>query len=164
MPGEAILEVKGFPDGRREEYLCRALLVRPQRAVVRFTSREPRPWRGGTIPAGAVTYGFFWRRRPYNLYRMLAPDGALIAHRFDVVADVRISDTRIEYLDLALDVVVLPGGRALVEDEEEAAAYAARGLLSPAQQAIIARARRLLLARHRRIIAEAAAELAALLA
>jgi len=155
--GQAILEVKRFPDGRQEEYLCQALLVTPWRAVVRFVSQEPRPWRGRLIPPGAVTYGFFWRRRPYNLYRMADPEGRLIAHRFDVISDVLIQRGRISYLDLALDLLSLPDGRILVEDEEEVAAYAARGLLSGEQLALIDRARQLLLARHRAIIAAAEA-------
>ena len=160
-PG-TILEVKRFPDGRWEEYRCQALLVEPQRAVVRFVSQGPRPWRGGSIPAGSTTYGFFWRRRPYNLYHMLSPDGTLLAHRFDVVTEVRIDRERIEYLDLGLDVLVLPQRRVLVEDEDEVAAYAAQGLLSAEQLALIGQTRLLLQTYHSRIIKAARVALARL--
>jgi predicted RNA-binding protein associated with RNAse of E/G family len=111
------------------------------------------------FPAGSRTYGFFWARRHYLLYVLHAPDGGLIAHRFDVVDEVRLRPGRVEYLDLALDVWADPSGRAWTEDEEEVVELASQGLLSPQRLALIERTKRLLLAHHRRIAAEARHEL-----
>jgi predicted RNA-binding protein associated with RNAse of E/G family len=110
---------------------------------------------GFFFPAGSRTYGFFWARRHYLLYVLHGPDGRLIAHRFDVVDEVRLRPGRVEYLDLDLDVWVDPSGRAWTEDEDEVAEMASQGLLSPQRLALIERTKRLLLARHRRIAAEA---------
>ena len=74
---------------------------------------------GFFFPAGSRTYGFFWARRHYLLYVLHGPDGRLIAHRFDVVDEVRMRPGRVEYLDLALDVWVDPSGHAWTEDEDE---------------------------------------------
>ncbi|MFQ5880484.1 MAG: DUF402 domain-containing protein, partial [Dehalococcoidia bacterium] len=120
---ETILEVKRHLDGRRQVFACQALAVTPQRAVVRFVNPQavasaPAAGSGQALPAGSVTIGFFWRRRRYNLYRFLAPDGRLLGHRFDVVTDVRIGRGRIEYLDLLLDVRVDAQGNVRVEDED----------------------------------------------
>lgn len=152
--GAAITEVKRHLDGRVERFACEALAVSPARAVVRFVS----PGAIGPYPPGTVTVGFFWPDRPYNLYRLEAPDGTLLGHRFDVVTDVRIAPDRIEYVDLILDVVVDPDGTVRVEDEEELRAAAARGLLSPEGAAVVERARGELLAGYRRLIEDAVAE------
>ena len=156
-----IIENKRHVDGQQELFQCEGLVVSAREAVIRFRHQQPRTVGGFHFPAGSVTYGFFWRGRHYILYRFVGPDGRLIAHRFDVVDEVRISRRRVEYLDLALDVWVDPDGRARLEDEEEVAEYAARGLLSPERLALIERTRRHLLARCRRIIEGAAALLAA---
>ena len=154
-----VLEVKRFPDGRQETYRCLALDVGPRLAVLLFPHPTERRAGGFVFPAGGRTYGFFWARRHYLLYALHGPDGGLIAHRFDVVDEVRLRLDRVEYLDLALDVWVDPSGHAWAEDEDEVAELASRGLLSPQRLVLIERTKRLLLVRHRRITAEARAEL-----
>jgi len=133
--------------------------VSPRRAVLLFSHPSERRAGGFLFPAGSRTYGFFWARRHYLLYVLHAPGGGLIAHRFDVVDEVRLRPGRVEYLDLALDVWADPSGRAWTEDEEEVVELASQGLLSPQRLALIERTKRLLLTRHRRIAAEARDEL-----
>ena len=154
-----VLEIKRFPQGREETYRCRALQMSPRLAVLLFPHPGERRAGGFIFPAGSRTYGFFWARRHYLLYALHAPDGGLIAHRFDVVDDVRLGPDRVEYLDLALDVWVEPSGRAWTEDEDEVAELASHGLLSPERLAVIERTKTLLLTRHPRIVAEARQEL-----
>ena len=132
-----IVEVKRHLDGRREEFPCQALSVSPQLAIVRYVTPEVREAGGYVFPTGSVTYGFFWAGRHYNLYRMLSPDGRLIAHRFDVVAEVQIGQERVEYQDLALDLWVNPNGEAQVEDKEELAVFEADGLLPRALETLV---------------------------
>lgn len=150
-----IVEVKRHLDGRVERFECALLLRRPHVLVVRFDHRKALGAGGGVIPAGSRSYGFFWRRRPYQLYRICGPDGRLIAHRFDVMQDVRLSEREVSYTDLLLDLWVDAQGRARLEDEDEVAVYARRGLLSTAQRRRIERARAVLLRGHRRIAREA---------
>ena len=154
-----VLEVKRFPQGRQETYRCLGLDVSPRLAVLVFPHASERRAGGFVFPAGSRTYGFFWARRHYVLYALHGPGGALIAHRFDVVDEVRLRPDRVEYLDLALDVWADPSGRAWAEDEDEVVELASRGLLSAQRLALIERTKRLLLARHRRIAAEARSHL-----
>lgn len=158
----AVEEVKRTVDGRVQAFRCGLLERTRWRAVVLFvTEREVRGDRY-VFPPGSRTYGVFWARRPYNCYRMHGPDGALIAHRFDVVDSVRLGPGRIEYRDLLLDLWVPPGGPASVEDEDEVRAAEAAGLLSAADLRRIRRAREYLLRGYRGIITEVAAALDAL--
>jgi hypothetical protein len=154
-----VREIKRFLHGGEETYRCRALDISPRLAVLLFLHPSERRAGGFSFPAGSRTYGFFWSRRHYLLYVLYAPDGGLIAHRFDVVDEVRLRPGRVEYLDLALDVWADPSGRAWTEDEEEVVELASQGLLSPQRLALIERTKRLLLARHTRIAAEARDEL-----
>jgi hypothetical protein len=154
-----IIEVKRFPEGRQQTYRCQALGVSPRLAVVLFLHPSERRAGGFLFPAGSRTYGFFWAQRNYSLYVLHHPDGGLIAHRFDVIDEVRLRPGRVEYLDLALDVWVDPSGHAWTEDEDEVAELASQGVLSPRRLALIDRTKRLLLARHGRITAEAHQEL-----
>ena len=151
-----VTEVKRHLDGRVERFACRLVLRRPHLAVLLFEHKQERRTSGFVLPAGSRTFGFFWRRRPYLLYRFIGPDGRLIAHRFDVVEDVRLGEGGVSYTDLLLDVWVDASGTSRVEDPEEVAAFARRGLLSPAQRKRIGRTRELLLRRHHAIAREAA--------
>lgn len=151
-----ITEIKRHLDGRVERFLCRLVLRRPHLVIVRFDQTTERRASGFLLPAGSRSFGFFWRRRSYVLYRMLGPHGRLIAHRFDVVEDVRLAERDVSYTDLLLDVWVDPQGNARVDDEADVLEYARRGRLSAAQQERIDRTRALLLRRHAAITREAA--------
>jgi hypothetical protein len=118
-PSSEVLEVKRFPGGSQETFRCLTLDVSPRLAVLLFPHPSERRAGGFLFPAGSRTYGFFWARRHYLLYVLHGPDGGLIAHRFDVVDEVRLRPGRVEYLDLALDIWVDPSGRAWAEDEDE---------------------------------------------
>ncbi|MDZ4278541.1 MAG: hypothetical protein U1B78_05325 [Dehalococcoidia bacterium] len=80
-----ITEIKRHLDGRVERFDCRPVLRRPHVAVIRYDHERERRMGGFVIPAGSRTFGFFWRRRPYSLYRIEDQRRRLIAHRFDVV-------------------------------------------------------------------------------
>jgi len=150
MPGR-ILEVKRHLDGREEVFECERVLVTPNEAVVRFLI----PVDVGSVPAGTLTLGFFWRWRSYNLYRFLSPQGDVLGHRFDVVSEVRIAPDRVRYLDLLLDVLVAADGTVTIEDEDDVSRAAANGLLTPDQGRTIERTRDLLVRSHDNIVREA---------
>lgn len=107
------------------------------------------------VPPGSVSYGYFWARRPYNLYRMLDPEGRVLAHRLDAVSAVRIAAEAVEYRDLALDWWVLPDGTLLEEDRDELEAALAAGTLSPKDGERAEEAARQVYSRYRHIIDEA---------
>ncbi|MGE3075408.1 MAG: hypothetical protein AB7N24_16755 [Dehalococcoidia bacterium] len=107
------------------------------------------------VPAGSVSYGFFWPRRPYNLYRWIGIDGALIAHRFDALADVRVDDEGVTYRDLLLDWWAFPDDTLIEEDRDELEEAIANGAISAADAERANEAARQLFSRYRHIIDEA---------
>ena len=105
-------ERKKKADGSVHDYETE-LVYRDGRVVIvrfRMTAGGGPPRLPISVPAGSVSYGYFWARRPYNLYRMLDPEGRVLAHRFDAVSEVRFETDGLEYRDLALDWWVLPDG------------------------------------------------------
>ena len=68
----AIMERKQKPDGTWREYACTLLHHEPGLVIVEFVMA-----RGGAIfgapiviPPGSISHGYFWTRRPFDLYRM----------------------------------------------------------------------------------------------
>ena len=151
VQARTITEVKRRPDGREERYECEVVSLTDDVAVVRFVT----PYVIGPVPKGTVTLGFFWARRPYNLFRFLSPEDELLGHRMDVVTDVRLEEDRVEYLDLYVDVMVSPTGDLHVEDEDEAKEAAEKGLLRPKDVQAIEDALTTIMRDHRRIIRDA---------
>lgn len=153
-----IIERKIKPDGSIREYPCELVRRDSSLAVVRFVMAKGGEIFGTPIhvPPGSVSYGWFWRRRPYNLYRMHTLDGALIAHRFDAVADVALSDGVVEYRDLALDWWIAPDGTIIEEDRDEFDELVLAGRVSDRDAAAVAEATLQVYSRYRHIIDDVA--------
>lgn len=151
-----ITEVKRSPDGREVRFDLQLVQRHPHLVVASFLHPKALQRDGFTFARGAVSYGFFWRRRPYVMYRMLDTSGSLVANRFDIVEDVRLAERTVTYTDLFLDIWVDPDGTAHLEDEDEVTDAAREGLLSRSQLHRIEKTKELLLRRHRVIAREAA--------
>ncbi len=152
------LELKLKPGGERRQYATELIHRARGFVLVRFhmLSGGGPPDLPVTVPPGSVSLGYFWSRRPYNLYRWRDPAGMLIAHRFDAVTDVEITPAAVTYRDLVLDWWVLPGDVLLEEDRDEFEALAAAGAFSDRDLAAAHAADRLVHARYRHILDEAA--------
>ena len=117
----AIIERKTTLGGSVHEFACVALALDPGRsAVLQYTL--DRDWSVGdgvlTVPGGAVTIGHFWADRPYNVYHWLV-GGRTLAYYVNVSAPPRIAVEAVEWLDLAVDILVRPDATFLVLDEDE---------------------------------------------
>ena len=155
MGRRRFIEVKRRLDASEERFECE-LVHRTERVVV-VSFRLPAAV--GDVPKGSTTIGWFWARRPYNLYRFVGKDGDVLLHRFDVVDEVRIGEDRVEYLDLIVDLLVSPTGQVTIEDEDELKAAAKRGKVDAARLGAIERALTTVTRDWRRIVREALAVL-----
>ncbi|MFQ5381032.1 MAG: DUF402 domain-containing protein, partial [Dehalococcoidia bacterium] len=113
-------ERKVKPDGSVQEFALELLGLSAGTGAGRYRL-PPRPTRSPKVPfplpASACSDGYFWRDRPYSVYRFRSPDGTVIGHRIDAVTDVVFAGDCVTYRDLALDWWVLPDGRVMEEDE-----------------------------------------------
>lgn len=155
-PLPPFLERKRKADGTVHDYET-TLVHRDQTVViVKFVMT-----RGGgpprlpvTVAAGSISYGYFWPRRPYNVYRWLTPGGDLIAHRFDAVTAVKVTESAVDYRDLVLDWWAFPDGSIVEEDRDELDEATAAGTVSAADERLANEAAYQVFSRYRHIIDE----------
>ncbi len=131
-----ITETKTTLLGVEKIYRCRLITRAAGAAVVIFVSDAAIRVANLTLPAGTVTFGYFWEDRPYNVYHWMAPGGATLGHYFNLADRTQIADGTLTWRDLAIDVLVRPGAPPAVLDEDEVPAD-----LDAATQATIAAAR-----------------------
>jgi hypothetical protein len=152
-----ILEIKETLAGARQSFLCRVLARRAGEVVVLFVLPAGRAVDGVPLPAGTVTFGYFWEARPYNVYHWMTPGGATIAFYVNVADRTRIDESTLAFRDLAVDVLVPPQGPPRVLDENELPP----DLASDLRMAIEA-SKRLVLATARELVQEVDARSSAL--
>src|SRR5688572_18223016 len=146
-----VLERKVRLDGTHDDFMCERLLLEPgKRAVLRY--RVDREWRIAdgalVVPAGSVNLAHYWIDRPYNVYQFMV-GGRTLAYYCNVAEPTAIREDLVEYLDLAVDVLIRPSGEALVLDEDELPPD-----LAPARRKHIAQALEQLMSNPRRLVAE----------
>jgi hypothetical protein len=117
----AILELKRTLDGREKRFECRLLTLASDRrhAAVLWVAPAAMLVHGVDLPAGTVSVGHFWTDRHYNVYHWLDGAGETLGYYFNICDQTRIDAERIDWRDLTVDVLALPGGRLDVLDEHE---------------------------------------------
>jgi protein associated with RNAse G/E len=90
-----------------------------------------------------ATRAVYWFDRPYNLLEVFTPEGTLVELYVHIASPARLVDSVLEYTDHELDVVLTPGEKPRVVDEEEfAAASMTYGYTADFQQGCWAACRR----------------------
>ena len=136
-----ILEIKRTLRGGETRYECHVLHRDGAQLVVLFVATNAMHVHGVELPSGTVTFGHFWSDRPYNVYHWLDPaSGRTIGAYVNLSADTHIERERLEWLDLVVDVLALPGACPRLLDEDEIPADA-----TPALRARIAEVGRVVL-------------------
>jgi protein associated with RNAse G/E len=74
---------------------------------------------GISFPVGSVSFGYYWPSRNYNVYHWKDPSGKTLLYYFNVCKDTQISEKRIDWLDLIVDVAAKPGDEPRLLDFEE---------------------------------------------
>jgi hypothetical protein len=114
-----LVETKLTLDGRTKVFRCRALDRTAGAAVVLFVADRAYRVADLDLPAGTVTFGYFWADRPYNVYHWMRSDGGTLAHYFNLASDTRLEEGRLTWRDLTVDVLLRPGRPPEVLDEAE---------------------------------------------
>jgi Protein of unknown function (DUF402) len=119
----AILERKRTLDGAEKLFPCRLLERSYDALKVLFVSTRTYQVANLALPVGTVTFGHFWRDRPYNAYHWMTPSGTTLAHYFNLADETALPDGDLaetfSFRDLVVDVLVRPGGIPEVLDQHE---------------------------------------------
>jgi predicted RNA-binding protein associated with RNAse of E/G family len=115
----SILEVKRTLAGVEKRFECRVLARSTTHLAVLWIAPAAMHVHGVVLPTGTVTIGHFWTDRPYNVYHWLGGDRATIGYYFNLADRTSWTADRLDWRDLALDVLATPVGRVDLLDEDE---------------------------------------------
>jgi hypothetical protein len=114
-----ILEVKRTLAGVEKLFECQVLSADARQAVVLWVAPGAMHVHGVDLPAGTVSFGHFWTDRFYNAYHWMDPAGHTLGVYFNIADETVIRPGRLEWRDLAVDVLSTPDGRLDVLDQHE---------------------------------------------
>jgi uncharacterized protein len=138
-----ITEVKETLAGTRKTFHCHVVDRDQRGVVVLFVSKSPVRVHDVDLPAGTVTFGYFWVDRSFNVYHWMAPGGATLSFYVNLADGTVLEDERLFWRDLTVDILVAPGGAAVVLDEDEvplALEAATRARIEQTKRDVLARA------------------------
>lgn len=116
---QTIEEYKAVLVGEPKIFLCELLERNVGRAVVVYRLRRAVQVEDIRMPAGTVSYGYFWETRNYNVYHFVDDARQTLGLYFNIGDSTRISETQIYWRDLIVDILVTPDGRSRVLDQHE---------------------------------------------
>jgi hypothetical protein len=114
-----VLEIKRTLAGVEKRFECQLLAGDARAASVLWVSPAPMLVHGVELPAGTVSFGHFWSERFYNVYHWMNGEGRTLGYYFNIADETHIAPGRLEWRDLAIDVLATPAGRLEVLDEHE---------------------------------------------
>lgn len=116
-----MVEIKRTLDGKIIEYAAEPLVVDDnERVVLLYRIDIAEMVAGGriTLPAGTLSFGYFWFDRPYNVYHFIYA-GETLVHYINIGRFRSLSATELVWDDCAVDVLAFPDGSVEVLDEDE---------------------------------------------
>jgi protein associated with RNAse G/E len=134
-PGGVIKEIKLTATGERQEFICQLLDRSATHAVVLYKTKDLRRVGDLKLPRGALTYGYFWKGRPYTVYHWVRADGRTLGFYVNLADQVRIRPGAVEWRDLALDLLFSPDGRRVQALDEDQLAQLPAALRAKAESA-----------------------------
>ena len=149
-----ILEIKRHLNKPDESYLCDLLLRGNDYVILKYVS--PHPGRVGSVTfgAGSTTFAYYRTGKGYVIWRMLNPKKILEGHLFHICKDQQVQDTRVEYLDLLLDVWIDSGGHMIILDRDELEDCAEKGEIGEKELRWIAQQEKVIKENWRQIISD----------
>ena len=125
--GEVTIMSKSYDGQTKRSWACRLIEQNgPQLLFVGEFDRDVEHPDLGLIKAGTVSYEYYWTDRWYNIFRFHEPTGELRNFYCNVNMPPTFADGLLEYVDLDLDLLVMPDLRYKILDREEFELNAAR--------------------------------------
>ena len=115
----SITEIKTTLGGERKSFDCELLRRARCEAVVIYRMPREMQLEDLLLPEGCVSLGYFWEHKPFNCYHWVDDKHRTLALYFNICDNTRISDARIAWRDLSVDVLITPDLRCRVLDEDE---------------------------------------------
>ncbi|MBL7177874.1 MAG: DUF402 domain-containing protein [Desulfobacteraceae bacterium] len=112
-------EIKHRLDGSIKRYECLPVHLSDDEAVIMYELTRKVRVDDLVLPAGSLSFGYFWSNRNYNVYHWVTETGETLGTYFNVCDETNISKEIVSWRDLIIDLLVTPDGRCRVLDSEE---------------------------------------------
>lgn len=113
------LEIKTKLSGKKEKFCCELLLARKNYSVLKYVIDKNISVSKVKLKPYDITIAYYWQKKPYVLYRWFSHDGSFKADYFNVADSIRITEGKVEWRDLELDVLFYPDGSHEILDADE---------------------------------------------
>ena len=113
------LEIKHRLDGSIARFECLLLEMSDDEVVIVYELPRKGQVEDIVLPAGSLSFGYFWRRRHYNAYHWVTETGETLGTYFNVCDETKIGEDSVSWRDLIIDLLVTPDGHCRVLDMEE---------------------------------------------
>jgi len=80
----------------------------------------------GTISAGTRSYEYFWKQRWFSIFRFHEPDGKFRNYYCNINLPPQMKEHQLDFIDLDVDILVLPESEIRVLDRDEFAMNSSR--------------------------------------
>jgi len=120
MAGEITVISRSFDQSVRRTWTCRLLEANAEIIVAEgaFDIDVEHPDLG-FIKRGTISTEYYWPERWYNVFRFHNPDGSFRNFYCNIAMPPRFAECVLDYVDLDIDVIVWPDGRAATLDEDD---------------------------------------------
>lgn len=125
-----ITEIKSTLDGKQHTFDCELVHHETGEAVIAYRMPRDLMLEDIALRKGTLSLGYFWERRPYNVYHWIDDALDTVALYFNIADNTRIGSREIEWRDLSVDVLINPAGECRVLDEDELPVDLDAGLLA----------------------------------
>lgn len=112
-------EIKHQLDGSIKRFECLPVHVSEDEAVVIYEMTRKVRIEGLLLPAGSLSFGYFWSNCHYNVYHWVTEMGETLGIYFNVCDEINIGQDAVNWRDLVIDLLVTPDGRCQVLDTDE---------------------------------------------
>lgn len=116
---QAFVEIKHRLDGSIQRFECQPVHVSDREAVILHRRSSEGRVADLVLPAGSLTFGYFWMDRPYNVYHFVTEAGETLGIYFNICDQTEIGAEVLSWRDLIVDLLATPDGRCRVLDAEE---------------------------------------------
>ncbi len=114
-----VLERKVFISGKEEIFHCQLLHLEGNFGLVKYVTEKEMLVDEILLPVGTNSLGFFWKEMPFVLYRWFSPQRKLLGDYFSIGCGIELSPKEFRWMDLVVDILVLPDRSVKILDENE---------------------------------------------
>ncbi|MGC9364159.1 MAG: DUF402 domain-containing protein [Fidelibacterota bacterium] len=100
-----VIEKKELLNGAIHLYECDPILLNRNFGIIKYVLPKPQPVASLLLPKNTVTLAFYWRDRPYTLYRWYYQQRNL-GNYFNIADRIVLKETEFQWRDLVVDILI----------------------------------------------------------